>query len=244
MSSMPMPSKPEAVFSRAFEDAGAYFSAAALEQQAACARYQPAGGAWSLNYETGVLRIGEVSVRQSPLGSLGHDGSWLWAWANESTHPPGVARLASAVSLRDFGERNRIYEFVAPRLELARFAVPRAAAERLALVAVGASRARGFASVPLDNGARAFVLVDDTQVPEVGFERQVVAGMFAEAVRKFPYDSRQTVTGYLERHGFKVREAVAGGSLHAERPDGATVAVRFTEEGLVAAISMSGRPTA
>ncbi|NEA53387.1 hypothetical protein G3I60_04220 [Streptomyces sp. SID13666] len=240
---MPMPLKPDDVFSRAFEDAGAYYAAAALEQQATYTRYQPPGGAWSLSYDTSMLRIGEVTVHQSPLGSLGHDGSWLWAWGNERTHPPGVSRLGLAVWLRDFGERNGIYEFVEPRLELAAFADPLAAAERLATVALGALRTRGFASCPLDNGARAFVVVDDAAVPEAGFDRRVVTGMFDVAVRQFPYDPRQTVTGYLARHGFTVREAVADGSLHAEGQDGMTVAVRFTEEGLLAAVSV-GRPPA
>jgi hypothetical protein len=239
-----MPMMPDGVFSRAFEDAGAYYAAAALEQQAIYRRYQPVGGAWSLSYDTSMLRIGEVSVHQSPLGSLGYDGSWLWAWGNERTHPPGVPRLSLAVWLREFGERNGIYEFVEPRLELAAFADPVGAAERLATVALGALRTRGFASCPLDNGARAFVIVDDAAVPEAGFNRRVVNGMFDVAVRQFPYDPRQTATGYLSRHGFTVRQAVADGSLHAERHDGTTVAVRFTEEGFLATVSVGGPPSA
>ncbi|WP_346012543.1 DUF6882 domain-containing protein [Streptomyces sp. SID3343] len=235
-----MPLKPNDVFSRTFEDAGAYYAAAALEQQAAYARYQPAGGAWTLNYDTSLLRIGEVTVHQSPLGSLGYDGSWLWAWANERTHSPGVPRLASATWLRAFGERNRIYEFAEPRLELDGFPDPLAAAERLATVALGALRTRGFAGVPLDDGAWAFVLVDDADVPEAGFDRRVVSRMFDAAVRLFPYDPRRTATGYLARHGFTVREAVSDGSLHADHPDGTTVAARFTDDGLLAAVSVRG----
>nr|WP_164251376.1 DUF6882 domain-containing protein [Streptomyces sp. S4.7] len=93
---MPMPVQPDGRFSRMFEQAGAHYAAGAVEQLGVYERHQPVGGAWALDYEAGTPRIGEVTVHQSPLGSLGNDGSWLWAWANERTDPPGSSRLTLA----------------------------------------------------------------------------------------------------------------------------------------------------
>ncbi|WP_330175248.1 hypothetical protein OG875_18005 [Streptomyces sp. NBC_01498] len=240
---MPAPRQPADRFSRRFEEVGAQIGAGAVAQAGVCERYQPPGGTWSLDYGAGLLRVGEVTVHQSPLGSLGHDGSWLWAWANEGTHPPGSPRLTLAEWLREFGERHQVHELAAPRLELAEFPDPLSAARRLALVALGVVRTRGVADVRLESGARAFVLVDDPAVPEAVFDGGSLPGLFAHAIGLFPYDPRQTVAGYLRRHGFATHEATDGRHVHGER-DEATVAVRFTEDGLIAAVSHGARPGA
>ncbi|MFC8078094.1 DUF6882 domain-containing protein [Streptomyces sp. NPDC057307] len=239
---MPAPVQPDDRFSRMFEEAGAHYAAGAVEQLAVYERHQPLGGDWLLSDEASTLRIGEVTVHQSPLGSLGFDGSWLWAWANEPTHPPGSPRLTLANWLREFGERNQIYEFVTPRLELAGFPDPGLAARRLALVSLGALGTRGFASLPLGSGARAFVLVDDADVPEATFDGGLaLSGLLDRALSLFPYDPRLTVAGYLRRHGFATHEPSDGRHVYGER-DGSTVAVRFTEDDLVAAVSYGARP--
>ncbi|MFF2191012.1 DUF6882 domain-containing protein [Streptomyces sp. NPDC058155] len=237
---MPMPVQPNDRFSRMFEEAGAHYAAGAVEQLGVYARHQPVGGAWALDYEASTLRIGEVTVHQSPLGSLGHDGSWLWAWANESTHPPGSGRLTLANWLRDFGERNQIYEFVTPRLELAEFPDPEEAARRLALLSLGALGTRGFANLPLDSGARAFVLVDDAEVPEAGFDGGALMAVLDRALSLFPYDPRLTVAGYLRRHAFETHESADGRHVYGER-NGYSIAVRFTEDDLIAAVSHGAR---
>lgn len=237
---MPMPTRPDDRFSRMFEQAGAHYALGAVEQLGVYERHQPVGGAWSLDYEASTLRISEVTVHQSPLGSLGHDGSWLWAWANERTHPPGSRRLTLADWLRDFGERNQIYEFVTPRLELAGFADPEQAARKLALLGLGALGTRGFASLPLESGARAFVLVDDAGVPEAGFDGGALLGLLGRALDLFTYDPRLTVAGYLRRHGFETHETADGRQVRGER-DGYAVAVRFTEDDLIAAVSHGAR---
>ncbi|WP_329033563.1 hypothetical protein OIE71_14040 [Streptomyces sp. NBC_01725] len=223
-----------------FEQAGAHYAAGAVEQLGVYERHQPVGGAWALDHEAGTLRIGEVTVHQSPPGSLGNDGSWLWAWANERTHPPGSSRLTLAEWLRDFGERNQIYEFVTPRLELAEFPEPERAAWRLASVSLGALGTRGFASLPLESGARAFVLVDDAEVPAAGFDGGALTGLLDRALNLFPYDPRLTVAGYLRRHGLETRESADGRQVQGER-DGYAVAVRFTEDDLIAAVSHGAR---
>ncbi|MFC8829576.1 DUF6882 domain-containing protein [Streptomyces sp. NPDC057137] len=169
---MPAPVQTDDRFSRMFKEAGAHYAAGAVEQLGVYERHQPVGGAWSLSDETSLLRVGEVTVHQSPLGSLGYDGSWLWAWVNERTHPPGSPRLSLANWLREFGERNQIHEFVTPRLELADFPDPELAARR---------------------------------------------------------------------HGFETHEASDGRHVYGER-DGRTMAVRFTEDDLVAAVSYGTRP--
>ncbi|MET4923597.1 hypothetical protein P3L51_14710 [Streptomyces sp. PSRA5] len=240
---MPAPVQPNDRFSRMFEEAGAHYAAGAVEQLGVYERYQPVGGAWLLSDEVSTLRVGDVTVHQSPLGSLGHDGSWLWAWANERTHPPGSSRLTLANWLREFGERNQIYEFVTPRLELAGFPDPELAARRLALLSLGALGTRGFASLPLESGARAFVLVDDAGVPEAAFDggALVVSGLLDRVLSLFPYDPRLTVAGYLRRHGFETHESSDGRHVYGER-DGRTMAVRFTEDDLVAAVSYGARP--
>lgn len=132
-----MPATTSEPFSREFEEAGAYYAAVAAAQQEVYAAYPPARGEWRLSYRQGLFTSGGKTLHQSPLGSFGTDASWLWAWANEQTHPPGSERLARALWLRAFGERHRIAELVTPRLELAGFPDPAAAAWRLAMLGSG-----------------------------------------------------------------------------------------------------------
>lgn len=77
-------------------------------------------------------------------------------------------------------------------------------------------------------------------MPEAGFDGGAPLGLIGRALGLFPYDPRLTVAGYLRRHGFETRETADGRLVRGER-DGYAVAVRFTEDDLIAAVSHGAR---
>lgn len=236
--------------SRGFEEALAFYAAPVLLQLEAYERHQPrSSDGGSLDQAAGWLRRSGVTVHQSPLGSLDVAGTWRWAWADGDAHPAGAARLELACWLRGFGERHELDEFTEPQVPLSGFHRPRLAAERIALLSLGALRTRGFAAVPappVGDGQEAtgwdFVVVDDADVPEAAFDRGLLSEALQPVLRFFPEHPRLTLVGYLRYYGFAVTEGPDGGTVRGER-ENYTVTARFTEDDQIAAIS-HGRPAA
>ncbi|PSK95440.1 hypothetical protein CLV63_115100 [Murinocardiopsis flavida] len=225
-------------FGPGLERLGAAYAAVVLEQVPVFNEHQPMGD-WHVDVNASTFRQGDVTVSMAPLGTFGTDGSWLWAWANEHMHPPGSPRLAPVLALRDLGDRDGIPELVTPRLELAEFADPRRAAERLSLAAMGALGARGYGGVTAGTGARFYMVINDPAVPVAAFDAIALPRMLVQALEVFPHDHRAMATGYLDRHGFRIAATETGG-IAAERPD-CTVALEFDEHARLGDISV--RPT-
>lgn len=159
-------------------------------------------------------------MRQSPLGSLGTDGSWLWAWANHGTHPVGSRRRALSLRLRDFGEAHEVYEFVEPLLALRTFPAAVAAAERLALTAMSVLGARGYGSLETETGARAYFLVDGEAVPRAPFRREVLSSLFLDALGLFPPSLgswRRGISGTTDSRSGRTARAVCARVVSATR---------------------------
>ncbi|PRY00970.1 DUF6882 domain-containing protein [Allonocardiopsis opalescens] len=196
--------------------------------------YQPAAD-WNVNLIEGTLRQGAVTVRVSPLGSLGTDASWLWAWANEQTFPPDSPGAVASRRLREIGERIGAPELTTPRLELAEFADPRLAAERLMMAAMGALYGRGYAGVTAGTGARVYLLVDDPAVPLAEFDRVAMPRHLVRGVELFPHDHFETAWGYLTRYGFTITRKDRD-ELVGERP-GCSVRIVFDQHGRITKVS-------
>lgn len=223
-------------FSKMFHQAGSYYVAAAWEQQKAYKEYQrPQKGQWHLDFEAGTWQSDGRTVHQSPIGSLGVDNSWLWAWANHGAHPVGSDRRELSLRLAKFGELHEVYEFLEPRLELGSFPEPVPAAERLALTAMGILGARGYCSIESATGARSYFLIDDETVPQAPFRHQVLSSLFHEALGLFASFPPLVAEGYLRQHGFQVWDDDQNG-MHARR-ENHTVLLRFDDRGRVIALS-------
>lgn len=223
-------------FSQTFRQVGSYHAAAAWEQLKTYEEYQrPQAGRWYLDFEASTWLSDGKTVHQSPIGSLGTDNSWLWAWANHGTHPVGSRRRALSLRLQEFGEAHEVYEFVTPRLALDTFPAPVPAAERLALTAMGVLGARGYGSVEMETGARTYFLVDDEAAPRATFRRQVLSSIFHEALGVFGSFPRLVAEGYLKHHGFEVW-GHGQEHMHARR-ERYTVSIRFDDQDRMSALS-------
>lgn len=108
------------------------------------------------------------------------------------------------------GERHRIAELVTPRLELAGFPDPAAAAWRLGMLGLGALRARGLATAPMPTGARAFVVIDDAEVPAAPYQPAALDRIRNEATGLFSGAPRLTLAGFLRHHGSRSARPRAG----------------------------------
>ncbi len=222
-------------FSAALERLGAAHAAVALEQAGVYNEFHPVAD-WHVDMEAGTFRQGDITVQIVPMGTLGTDGSWVWAWANPNMHPPGSARLGASLWLRDLGEREGIPELVTPRLELAEFSDARVASERLLIACTGALGAKGYGSVTADTGARFAMVMTDPAIPTAGLDRATLPRMIMQGVQVFPHDQRATVLGYLRRHGFGITDP--DGHVVAAETDDCAVKVTFDEHSRVADVSM------
>ncbi|MBB4933464.1 hypothetical protein F4561_004284 [Lipingzhangella halophila] len=224
-------------FSPALERLGAAHAAVAVEQTGVYNEFHPIAD-WNVDVEASTFRQGDITVQMVPMGTLGTDGSWVWAWANPHMHPPGSARLGASLWLRDLGEREDIPELVTPRLELSEFADARMASERLLIACLGALRAKGYGSVTVDTGARFAMVMTDSGIPDAEFDRITLPRMIMQGVQVFPHDHRATVLGYLERHGFQVTDPF--GDVIAAGRDGCSLKVALDEHSRVTNVSVDG----
>lgn len=222
-------------FSPGLERLGAAHAAVALEQTGVYNDFHPVAD-WFVDIEAGTFQQGDITVQMVPMGTLGMDGSWVWAWANPHMHPPGSARLGASLWLRDLGEREGIPELVTPRLELSEFADARVAAERLLIACMGALRAKGYGSVTADTGARIAMVMTDPAIPDAELDRAALPRTIMQGVQVFPHDQRATVLGYLERHAFQVTDP-SGDVVAAERDDCA-LKVTFDEYSRITNVSV------
>ncbi|MUL41265.1 hypothetical protein FZ103_08755 [Streptomonospora sp. PA3] len=223
-------------FSPGLERMGAAYAGWAMEQTEVYNAYQPPDE-WHVDIEASTFRQGAVTVRMAPLGTFGTDSSWVWAWANTYMHPPGSPRLAASLDLRRLGEEHGIPELVEPRLELAGFADPRMAAERLCLAATGVLAGYGYGLVTASTGAQLAMMIADDAVPRAQCTMATLPRRIMQGIEVFPHDHRAAVSGYLSRHGFQVT-AVDAATLQAARAD-CTVRAAFDEHGRLADLSLS-----
>lgn len=216
-------------FSEQFERCGARHAAVVAAQLEAYNDFHPSAE-WQVDLSEGRFTMGGKTIDVHGLGSFGTDGSWLWAWANEPTFPPGSKVLTSCLRVREIGQRLGIPEFVTPRLELGDFSDPRMAAERIAWAAMGVIGSRGYAGVSAGTGARVYLLAADQAVPLAEFSALSFPRMVISGINVFSTSHSDTVVGYFDRFGISHRW-LDERHLVAVWPGGTETNVDFDERG-------------
>ena len=175
---------------------------------------------------------GGVTLRGHLLGTYALDGTWLWAWANDSflggrprEEFPGLRRCEE---LRALGEEKGVPELTQPLLDLNHFPNPRLAADHLMFVCMGLLRCRGALALATNARGRAFLVTDDEAVPLA----QPRAGRMAEALRTgaamLPGPALKSVQGYFAHHG--ITPEYGPGRVVGHLPCGDRVTVRLEGE--------------
>ncbi len=120
------------------------------------------GRPWTYETETGRLVFGDqISFQAQVLGYEATDsGSWCWAWAQTDISLPET-QMKSALSLKAFGEKKDVPEFVSPQCPLSAVT-----GEQLAMVACGLLNAQAYFRGSYAGGA-VLLLIQDPQFPAV-----------------------------------------------------------------------------
>src|SRR6266545_4298795 len=128
-----------------------YCAASALARQTAFADFLGERG-WGVDIAAGTVTFGhDLRFQIQVLGTESEvDRTWLWAWANPQSIPPGLLRAAEW--LRDYGLRNQIQE-----LSQASLSLDHADGHLLAMLAAGVT-GRCYYRGPYDGGALFFLV--------------------------------------------------------------------------------------
>jgi hypothetical protein len=224
-------------FSPEFQAYGAWVAAVAIHQQDL---FNDAlgDGHQHANLDTRTL-TGDRGVLSGVtlLGSFSHsDHSWLWAWANPHFGPADPASAAT-LTIRDFGERYGITEFITDSPDLSGFPQPAQAAATLAITAGTVLRGRGIYSTSINDGqGHVYMHVADEQLPLAPFDPIVTPRLLLTAVSVFPADHRQVVRGYFQHYGTQYAETPD--ALRGTGPDGSTVVTTFDEHNRLSNVSI------
>jgi TPR repeat protein len=170
------------------------------------------------------------------LGSFSHlDQSWLWAWANQhyADDHPAVEPLRT---IREYGREHDLPELTVGRLDLSGFPQPHQAATTMAIAAGALLGGNGLHSVRINDGkGSAYFHLDDPELPVAAYDPLRAAGLVTRAVEVFPSDPRRVVRGLVAHYGGVIAEAPD--VIQGRFPEGHTLTVGFTSDGLVKAIT-------
>lgn len=215
------------------------YAAASLDKQyrlqAHLERAAP-GADWLLDIPSASLSFGEaVRVPVQLLGTESEqDGTWLWAWANQSVDNSGGI-LGIAEQLRAYGEQYQVPEFTQAELPLGEIN-----GFLLSMVAAGLFSADALYRGPYEGGA-AFMLLT---LPEIHAQSNQtplhVIRVFTEAIQMVPLNHRPALLGYLECKGYSVTEAP--GRLQAVSPTGEPLEADFDAQGRVTDLRTTQQP--
>ncbi|WP_329251252.1 tetratricopeptide repeat protein [Actinoallomurus sp. NBC_01490] len=170
------------------------------------------------------------------LGSFSHlDRTWLWAWANQhyGDDHPSVEPLRA---IREYGRDHDVPELTIGRLNLSGFPQPHQAATTMAIAAGALLGGNGVHSVRINDGRGSVYLhLDDPELPVAAYDPLKAAGLVMRAVEVFPSDPRRVVRGLVAHYGGMIAEAPD--VIQGRFPEGHTLTVGFTSDGLVKAIT-------
>ncbi|WP_329251249.1 sel1 repeat family protein [Actinoallomurus sp. NBC_01490] len=176
------------------------------------------------------------------LGSFSHlDRSWLWAWANDHYQDdhPAVEPLRA---VREYGRDHGIAEFTVGRLDLSGFPNPHQAGTTMAIAAGALLGGNGVHSCGINDGqGSAYFHLDDPELPVAAYDPLKAAGLVMRAVEVFPSDPRRVVRGLVAHYGSRIAEGPD--VIQGRFPDGHTLTVGFTSDGLVGGITSKHDPS-
>lgn len=154
------------------------------------------GQPWKYQAETGRLVFGEgLSFQAQVLGYEAMDSqSWLWAWAQTGIPLPET-QIKSACSLKSFGEKKDVPEFVSPQCPLSAVT-----GEQIAMVACGLFNAQAYFRGPYAGGAM-LLLIQDTQFPTSQTSpTERVLSTFPRVVFSFEIHHKRAFMAYLNHY--------------------------------------------
>ncbi|MDN3357733.1 tetratricopeptide repeat protein [Actinomadura sp. DC4] len=179
---------------------------------------------------------GETYGGVTLLGSFAHESrSWLWAWANEHYRDddPAVAPLRA---IRAYGREHDIPELTVGYLDLSGFPNPHQAATTMAIAAAALLGGNGVHSCRINDGrGSAYLHLDDPRLPTDAYDPISAPRLVMTAVEVFPADHRRVVRGLIAHYGTGLAESPD--VIQGRFPDGRSLTVGFTEQGLVKAIT-------
>ncbi|CAL9330803.1 DUF6882 domain-containing protein [Streptomyces sp. enrichment culture] len=175
--------------------------------------------------EPSVTRSG-ITLRAHVVGTYALDGTWMWAWANESYRDSAIA--ARSLELRELGERAGVPELTEPMPDLNHFPDPRLAADHLLLMCVGLLDARGAVICAVNERGRLFMVVDDPAVPRAEPRAARLATALRNGAAMLPGPALKPVKGWFARHG--VEPEYAPGRVEGALDGGDRVVVRLEGE--------------
>ncbi|MFF9866762.1 DUF6882 domain-containing protein [Streptomyces sp. NPDC013953] len=158
----------------------------------------PAGVVSFDRNEPSVTRSG-ITLRAHVIGTYALDGTWMWAWANESYRDDTIA--VRSRELRELGERAGVPELTEPMPDLNHFPDPRLAADHLLLMCMGLLDARGGVICAVNERGRLFMVVDDPAVPRAEPRPARLTTALRNGTALLPGPSPVPVRGWFARHG-------------------------------------------
>jgi hypothetical protein len=184
--------------------------------------------------EPSVTRSG-ITLRAHVVGTYALDGTWMWAWANESYRDSAIA--VRSRELRELGERAGVPELTEPMPDLNHFPDPRLAADHLLLMCMGLLDARGGVICAVNERGRLFLVVDDPAVPRAEPRVPRLTTALRNGAALLPGPALKPVQGWFARHGI---EPVYGpGRVEGVLDGGDRVVVALGGEG-VAGVEVTG----
>ncbi|MEV5729141.1 DUF6882 domain-containing protein [Streptomyces pharetrae] len=148
--------------------------------------------------EPSVTRSG-ITLRAHVVGTYALDGTWMWAWANDSYRDSPIA--ARSGELRELGERAGVPELTEPMTDLNHFPDPRLAADHLLLMCMGLLDARGGVICAVNERGRLFMVVDDPAVPRAEPRPARLTTALRNGAALLPGPALKPVQGWFARHG-------------------------------------------
>lgn len=223
-------------YSPQFEAFASERSAAAIHRQEVLQAALGGDGVQSNMDERTLTTGGRTYHGVTLLGSFSHlDKSWLWSWDNQhfGADHPAIEPLRA---VREHGRLHDLPELTIGRLNLSGFPDPHQAASTLAIAAAALLGGNGVHSCGVNDGkGSSYFHLDDPRLPAAGYDAFTAQRVLMTAIEAFPSDPRRVVRGFLAHHGFEIEESPD--VIEGRFPDGQRLAVAFTSDGLVKAIS-------
>ncbi|MBO3741827.1 DUF6882 domain-containing protein [Actinoplanes flavus] len=217
-----------------FDDLFAQHVATGMARQLALADLLGERG-WQLDLNAGMVTFGnDLRYPIQLLGTESHtDGTWLWAWANQSAGvSPHLLELAGW--LREHGRIHNVREFTEPALRL-----DRTDGHRIALVASGLT-GRSYYRGAYQGGAIFFHLENLPSRVRGAVPPERTFTVLGQVLQAFAVDHRTVVVSFLQQQGWRVDDTPGG--VVGRHPDNSTVRVTFDHLGRVSDLTGQIQP--
>ncbi|MFB4313746.1 DUF6882 domain-containing protein [Actinomadura sp. 21ATH] len=172
-------------------------------------------GVTDADFGDGTATRSGITLRADLLGTFAADGTWLWAWGNDSFERGAGTVLCE--ELREFGESGGVPEFTERLLDFGGYPDPRLMAYRLTLICMGVLGGRGAIVYAHNARGRTFMITRDPAVPAA---RPRPAGL--EGVLRgegyVPGPAEELLRGYFGHHDLDV--TYGNGRAEAVYPSG------------------------